>query len=167
MTDDDEALIRDISLPGETATGKLRLFEDIGRVLAPYRAAQRARGREIVFVTEDPHYRKLISTSLTYKGFTVSCLGSAAPLATYCKNQRPGLVLIDLDISEEMGSAIAKIIAQLDDTVPVLGLSSTPSTPPSGVQIDDVISKPFIPSELTRLLHQHMPTAAPHTHAKP
>jgi len=108
-------------------------------------------GAPILVVDDDAKIVSLVRTYLERDGFTVVTANDGRAALHAFREQRPGLVVLDLMLPEMDGLALLRILRE-DSDVPVLMLSARGSVADRVYGInegaDDYLPKPFSPAEL-------------------
>jgi CheY-like chemotaxis protein len=73
-------------------------------VVAPVHRGHGAVPASILAITDDPEVRDLLMEMALAEGFGVRCATSEAEAANVIHAERPGLVLVDLDLRDRMGA---------------------------------------------------------------
>jgi CheY-like chemotaxis protein len=66
----------------------------------------------ILAITDDPEVRDLLLEMAIAEGFGVRCVATEAEAANVIRAERPGLVLVDLDMSARTGAKFLKTLRQ-------------------------------------------------------
>jgi len=106
----------------------------------------------VIVVDDEPHIRDLVQEYLTAFSYQARSAGSGAELDRMLEQQRPDLVILDVNMPGEDGFAILRRLRQADQRIGVIMLTaaSAPDDRVSGLRggADDYLCKPFEPREL-------------------
>lgn len=109
------------------------------------------RNQRVVVVDDDPYYLELIATALSKKcGFTVYTASTGFDAGTLVAEHNPGLVILDIQLSDMDGRIVCQRIKQREDTrdTYIIGISGFIDFEQEGKTLrelgfDDFLKKPF------------------------
>ena len=139
---------QDVVLPAPTP---------IPGVVTPVRRTQGALPASILAITDDAEVRDLLMEMALAEGFGVRCATSEAEAANVIHAERPGLVLVDLDMRDRMGTKFLRALRS-SPYRDIRCLAVTASNDPMlSISVDaPVFFKPELEgldAEIDRLLH--------------
>lgn len=115
----------------------------------------------VLVVDDDASIRFLCRVNLELEGWTVREGAALAQARSALDDGDVDVVLLDVHVGAESG---VDFIAELRDTHPevaVVLLTGSVGTPTlEGVEVDGVIAKPFMPTELTGMVRKLAPRVA-------
>jgi CheY-like chemotaxis protein len=98
-----------------------------------------ARAASILAVTDDPEVRDLLLELALQEGFGVRCATTEAEAANVIRAERPGLVLVDLDMDGRAGAKFLRALRQSPyRDVPCMAMTSS-NDPMLTVSIDATV----------------------------
>jgi DNA-binding response OmpR family regulator len=104
----------------------------------------------ILVIDDDPSLLSILAEALTADDMSPVLARSAADALRQCQEgTAPGALVIDLDMRDGF-TVLAKIECAIEDTVPVVALSSSPRQLLNAGLADAVLMKPFEVGELRR-----------------
>jgi DNA-binding response OmpR family regulator len=116
----------------------------------------------VLIVEDDETLTDAIARNLRARGYAISCAGSVAEATAAVHEQLPALVLLDIDLPDGSGWAVARHVREAKSTVPIVIVSAMqPNTRLcSELGIVGTLEKPFPLQSLLRLVAAHTSGAA-------
>jgi two-component system, OmpR family, response regulator len=108
-------------------------------------------GERILVVDDEPYITDLLSTALSFEGFTVDVASTGAEALQMARAGRPDLVMLDVMLPDLEGTEVCRRLREGGDRVPVVFLTARDATEDkvSGLTMgDDYVTKPFSLDEL-------------------
>jgi two-component system OmpR family response regulator len=107
----------------------------------------------ILLVEDDPAQRLLLAAYLRQADYLVSEAGSIAQARSRLVDSTPNLVLLDLNLPDGDGLALARELLRL--RLPVIVVTSRPEDKITALELgaDDYLDKPYHPRELLARVH--------------
>ncbi|GEM_PF-2892840 len=150
------------SRPGRGSTFLLRLpLSGAQRQAAPAGhapAEARAEGRRVLVLDDEPSSRELFSEVLDAYGYLVEATDDGGAALGLLRGRRFDAILVDLAMPKMSGAAFLRGLAELPEpqrpvVLVVTGRTEAPE-PPQGVEVAEVLYKPFEPTVLLAGLHK-------------
>ena len=127
--------------------------------------AEAAPFRQIILVDDEPGLRELVEEYLSNHGFIVRSAASGVALDALLAEQRPDLVLLDVNLGPDDGFAIARRLRASQPDLPIIMLTAMSEVIDRVVGLelgaDDYITKPFDLRELRARIRTVLRRAAP------
>ena len=105
----------------------------------------------ILVVDDEPKVCELLRAYLERSGYAVACAGDGGTALTEVQNQRPDLVLLDLNLPGIDGLEVCRTLRKTSD-VPIIMLTARDEESERivGLELgaDDYVTKPFSPREI-------------------
>ena len=127
--------------------------------------AEAAPFRQIILVDDEPGLRELVEEYMSNHGFIVRSAASGAALDALFAEQRPDLVLLDVNLGPDDGFAIARRLRASQPDLPIIMLTAMGEVIDRVVGLelgaDDYITKPFDLRELRARIRTILRRATP------
>jgi two-component system OmpR family response regulator len=109
------------------------------------------RSIPLLIVDDDPKIREVVRFALDREGFTTLEAGNGAEALDLFRQERPGVVILDIVMPEMDGTEVCRAL-RAESRVPIIFLSSRDDEVDRilGLELggDDYVTKPFSPREL-------------------
>ncbi|HWS50433.1 MAG TPA: response regulator transcription factor [Microbacterium sp.] len=106
----------------------------------------------ILVVDDEPNIRDLLSTGLTFAGFTVKTVANGAATISAVLEEEPDLIILDVMLPDMNGFSVTKRLRGAGFTAPILFLTAKDGTDDKieGLNAggDDYVTKPFSLDEI-------------------
>ncbi|GAA2913958.1 two-component system OmpR family response regulator [Microbacterium keratanolyticum] len=106
----------------------------------------------ILVVDDEPNIRDLLSTGLSFAGFTVKTVGNGAATISAVLEEEPDLIILDVMLPDMNGFSVTKRLRGAGFTAPILFLTAKDDTEDKieGLNAggDDYVTKPFSLDEI-------------------
>ena len=110
---------------------------------------------DVLVVDDDPGIRLLVSAVLEDHGLLVRTSADGREALTACRQRRPALILLDLEMPRMDGRTFVRELRHLEHRPPVLVLSAYGAREAADeMGVEDWISKPFDEVRLIRKVRE-------------
>ena len=108
----------------------------------------------VLVIDDDWRIRELVRLALEESGFPVTTAADGAAAIALIRNQRPGVLVLDLTLPHADGFAVAQAVREVHGEVPIVLVTGDPSAREKADAIGAVahLGKPFDIDELTQLV---------------
>jgi two-component system phosphate regulon response regulator PhoB len=121
----------------------------------------------VLLVDDEPHIRNVMSFKLRKRGLNVLTAENGLDGFDLARQMQPDLVVSDMQMPRCTGLEMCRMLAGDNATVriPIIMVTSREfeigAEETAGTNVRAVIGKPFSPTELLKLVEQHLPVPKP------
>jgi CheY-like chemotaxis protein len=114
----------------------------------------------ILVVDDDPHFRNLYQTVLRFRGFNVTTASDGLAALASIEQQRPSLVILDLNMPCVDGWSVLRELASHESTrcIPVIVVTGA-DVDRATLQAAAILTKPVLPEHLFPLIDRQLRAA--------
>lgn len=118
----------------------------------------RGQGETILFIDDEPSYRRLMEAALNERGFTVLCAANREDAENILSTETVDLIISDVMMPEMNGYQLAEVLHEIDPDVPIQllsGYSDIKGTTRLGKRLQSrLLRKPISTEALIRRIHE-------------
>lgn len=115
----------------------------------------------ILVVDDDPHVRELYHAALRFCGFDVATASDGYAALVSIEQQRPSLILLDLNMPYVDGGTVLRELAAHDATrsIPVIVVTGEEAADKATLQAAAIIRKPVLPDQVLPVIERELRAA--------